>query len=129
MPRKSSKTLTDAELAVMQVLWERGSATVAEVAEALSRDKPWAYNTVLTFLRILERKGYAGHTKQGRAFVYRPRVEQGDARRHAMRDLLGRFFDGSPELLVQNILEAGEIDPVEMDRIRALLDDADRRTS
>jgi predicted transcriptional regulator len=129
MPRKSSKTLTDAELAVMQVLWERGAATVAEVAEALSGDKPWAYNTVLTFLRILERKGYAGHIKHGRAFVYRPRVARGDARHKALRKLLGRFFDGSPELLVQNILEAGEMDPDELGRIRALLDEADRRPS
>ena len=97
MSRKKSQTLTEAELPIMDVLWSRQSATVGDVAEALAKDKPVAYNTVLTLMRILERKGYIRHTKDGRAFVYQPVVDRGEASRTAVRHLLSRFFDDSPE--------------------------------
>src|SRR2546427_7849822 len=75
--RKRSSTLTDAELRLMNVLWERGKATVGEVAESLPRGLPLAYSTVLTTMRILEHKGYVRHSKDGRAFVYEPLVDRG----------------------------------------------------
>lgn len=122
MARKKSTILTEAELKVMEVLWDKGTATVGEVAEAQGAGQKVAYNTVLTFLRILEQKGYVGHTKQGRAFVYYPRVDRQQARRNAVGLLLDRFFDGSPGILVSNLLEEERLDPEELARIRDLID-------
>src|SRR4051794_22469070 len=107
----------------MDVLWDRGSATVAEVAEALPKDLGLAYNTVLTTLRILEDKGYLGHTKpdDARAFRYRPVVGREEASRSAVRYLVSRFFRNSPELLVLNLLEDEELSDTELARIRAMV--------
>lgn len=121
MARKKSQTLTEAELPIMEVLWDRGVATVGEVAEGLSKDRAVAYNTVLTLMRILERKGYVQHTKDGRAFVYQPVVDRGEASRTAVRQLLNRFFNDSPELLVLNLLHDEAIDEQEIERLRGLI--------
>ena len=122
MPRKSSPTLTDAETRVMTVLWNQGPATVADVVTAIGVAPAPAYNTVLTLLRILERKGYVTHAKAGRAFIYRPHVGRTDARRSAIRQLVGRLFDGSPDQLVLNVLEDRQLSGVELDRLRRLAD-------
>ncbi len=127
MARHKSETLTAAELPLMQVLWQRGSATVGEIAEALAKDKPVAYNTVLTLMRILERKGYVRHTKDGRAFVYHAVVDNGEACRTAVRQLLSRFFQDSPELLVLNLLRDEALDQRELDRLRKLIEDREQR--
>ncbi len=123
MARKKSLNLTDAELRLMDVIWEKGAATVGEVAEALPKEPGLAYNTVLTTLRILEEKGYLEHTKskEGRAFVYRALVGRNEAGRNAVRYLVSRFFRNSPELLVLNLLEDENLDARELARIRALL--------
>ena len=123
MARKRSPQLTEAELRLMDVLWDRGSATVADVTEALPKDLGLAYNTVLTTMRILEDKGYLAHTKadEGRAFVYRPVVGREEASRSAVRYLVTRFFRNSPELLVLNLLEDAQIGEAEMRRIRQLI--------
>jgi predicted transcriptional regulator len=123
LARKKSPNLTEAELRLMNVVWEKGSATVATVAEAL-RDKPdLAYNTVLTTMRILEHKGYLRHTKsdEGRAFLYHPVVGREQASRKAVRHLVSRFFANSPELLVLNLLEDEEITENELQRIRNVI--------
>ncbi|MGO9097670.1 MAG: BlaI/MecI/CopY family transcriptional regulator [Bryobacteraceae bacterium] len=120
MPRKPSPTLTEAELPLMEVLWRKRAATVGEVAEGLPKDKPVAYNTVLTTLRILERKGYARHTKDGRAFVYQPVVDRGQASRSAVRQLLSRFFHDSPEALVLNLLQDEALDERELERLKRM---------
>ena len=105
MPRPASSTLTDGELKLMRVLWDRGEATVGDVVSAL-KDKPKpAYNSVLTVLRILERKGYVTHRKDGRAFIFLPTVDRARARRSALKTFVNRFFEGSPQLLVLNLLE------------------------
>jgi predicted transcriptional regulator len=123
LARKKSASLTDAELRLMEVLWDKGEATVAEVADALPRELDLAYNTVLTTLRILEEKGFVHHTKAnaGRAFVYRALVDREHASRTAVRQLVSRFFRNSPELLVLNLLEDEELSRKELRRIRALL--------
>ena len=123
MARKKSANLTDAELRLMDVIWEKGEATVTEVAAALPRDLGLAYNTVLTTLRILEEKGFLRHTKakEGRAFVYCAVVDRDQASRTALRHLVSRFFRNSPELLVLNLLEDEELSRKELRRIRALL--------
>ncbi|MBI1923516.1 BlaI/MecI/CopY family transcriptional regulator [Candidatus Poribacteria bacterium] len=110
MPRKKSPTLTEAELRLMKILWEKGEGTVNDVVNALPSNQPLAYKTVLTILRILEQKGYLEHNKQSRAFVYYPIVEREEARRHAVKDMVSRFFDDSPELLVLRILEDEDIE-------------------
>jgi predicted transcriptional regulator len=123
LARKKSPNLTEAELRLMDVVWEKGEATVSEVAEALPRELGLAYNTVLTTMRILEEKGFLRHTKsrEGRAFVYRAVVGRDEASRTAVRYLVSRFFRNSPELLVLNLLEDEEISRKELRRIRALL--------
>jgi len=122
MARKKSPTLTEAELRLMEVLWERGKSTVTDVADAVSGDAPLAYSTVLTTLRILERKGYLRHAKEGRAFVYEPLVGRGEASRSAVRYVLSRFFGNSPELLVLNMLEDEQIDQQELERLKGLIE-------
>ena len=126
MPRGRSKTLTDAELRVMDALWNAGASTVAEVVEALPAEDKVAYNTVLTTLRILEEKGYVAHSQRGRAFVYEAVVDRDEARRSTVQHLMSRFFDNSPGALVLNVLENEEIDEEELARLRELID---RRTS
>jgi len=123
MARKRPPNLTDAELRLMEVLWQKGRATVAEVAEALPKELDLAYNTVLTTMRILEDKGYLRHTKakEGRAFVYRPAVDRAEASRNAVRHLLRRFFGNSPEALVLNLLDDETLSKPEAQRIRDLL--------
>ena len=94
----------------MQVLWDRGRATVGDVVDGIpGREKP-AYNTVLTILRILEKKGYVTHDKDGRAHVYVPLIDRTQARRGALSHLLSRFFDDSPELLVLNLLQDDRVE-------------------
>jgi predicted transcriptional regulator len=127
MPRKPSETLTDAELRVMEVLWERGESTVADAVEALSGRTPLAYSTVLTTMRILEKKGYATHRQEGRAFVYAPVVDRKEARRSVIRHVLSRFFDNSPELLVLNVLEQESVDMNELRRLRGLVEAEERK--
>jgi len=119
MARKQSPTLTEAELPIMEILWQKGSAPVNEVVEGLPN--AGAYNTVLTTLRILERKGYVRHTKEGRAFVYHPVVERGEASRKAVRNLVKRFFQDSPELLILNVLEDEDMNEKELARLKKLI--------
>jgi predicted transcriptional regulator len=113
--------LTEAELRIMNVLWDRGSATVHEVLSALPAQPALAYNSVLTIVRILEKKGYVKHLKDKRAHVYIPSVDRKDASRFEVRHLVSRFFGNSDELLVLNILEEKSIDPGELSRLRQLL--------
>jgi len=122
VPRKRTVPLTDGELRLMRVLWTRGHATVGEVVDDLKGPRKPAYNTVLTLLRILERKGFVSHEKAGRAFVYRPLLDRNQARRRAVSQLLSRFFDDSPELLVLNLIEQSQIDGDELRRVKALID-------
>lgn len=123
MARKKSPNLTEAELKLMHIVWEKGSATVSMVADALRGKPELAYNTVLTTLRILEHKGYLRHTKsqEGRAFVYHPVIGREQASRKAVRHLVSRFFSNSPELLVLNLLDDEEISEKELKRIRTIL--------
>lgn len=109
----------------MEVLWSRGSATVADVVEALSRKSPVAYSTVLTTMRILERKGYVAHKKEGRAFIYTPLINRGQARRSVLRYMLKRFFNDSPELLMLNILKEEKIDPKELQRLKKRIEESE----
>jgi BlaI family transcriptional regulator, penicillinase repressor len=122
VPRRTSEILTEAELRIMQVLWRKGPATVQQILDRLAVDPPLAYNSVLTTIRILERKGYVEHSPEGRAHLYRPVVEQAEASRSEIRHLVGRFFRNSHEDLVLNILEDRGIAPQELERLRKMLE-------
>lgn len=109
----------------MDVLWEKGAATVSDVGEALPNQPALAYSTVLTTLRILENKGFVRHTKDGRAFVYHPIVGREQARESAVTHLVRRFFENSPELLMLNLLDKKKVDPSELLRLRKRIEEAE----
>ena len=124
MPRRPSPALTDAEARVMSVLWDKQTASVADVVSVLKKRRPVSYSTVQTILRILEEKGYVAHEKVDRAFIYRPLVDERQARRRALRHLVKRLFNDSPSLLVLNVLEDDQIDAEELNRLKKLIEDA-----
>jgi predicted transcriptional regulator len=124
MPRRASTTLTEAELRLMNVLWQKGPATVHQLLESLPEKPALAYNSVLTTIRILEKKGYVKHIKDGRAHIYMPLVGRKEATRFEVRNLVSRFFKNSHELLVLNILEDESIDGEELKRMSELLDNS-----
>lgn len=106
----------------MDVLWEKGPATVQQVLDALTAKPALAYNSVLTTIRILEKKGYVRHIKDGRAYVYEPLLGRKEATRFAVRHLVSRFFGNSDEMLVLNILEDRGVNNEELKRLRELLE-------
>lgn len=121
MARRKSQTLTEVELELMEVLWEKGRATVSEIVAALSEER-LAYSSVLTMMRILEQKGYVEHEKESRAYVYRPLIDRRQAVQSVISYLLKRFFKGSPELLVVNLLEHEDVGRAEINRLRKLIE-------
>ena len=123
MSRQASRGLTDAELRLMDVLWEKGTGTVSDVVGALPKSVPLAYSTVLTTLRILENKGYLTHLQEGRAYVYRPVIGRDQARQSAVSYLVRRFFDGSRDQLMLRLLEDKGIGARELKRLRRLIEE------
>ena len=122
MARSTSVTLTEAELRIMNALWDKGSSTVHEIMNALPAKPVLAYNSVLTIVRILEKKGYVKHVKDGRSHVYAAHVDRKNASRFEVRHLVSRFFGDSHEMLVLNILEEKGVDAEELQRLRQLLE-------
>ena len=120
MPPKQSATLTEAELRIMDALWRKGSGTVQQVLDWLPFTL--AYNSVLTTIRTLEKKGHVKHVKDGRAHVYEPIIGRQEATRSEIRYLVGRFFRNSHEALVLNILEDEAIDADKLKRLREMLE-------
>ena len=106
----------------MNVLWLKGFGTVQLILDSLAEKPALAYNSVLTTIRVLERKGYVKHTKDGRAHVYAALVGRDEASRSEIRHLVGRFFKDSHEQLVLNILEDQGMSTKELDRLREMLD-------
>ncbi len=96
--------LTRQELQIMKVVWERGSVTVREVFDVISQKKITAYTTILTLMGILEAKGVLTHTKSGRTYLYQPLLSREKATQNQVQDLIVRFFDGSPEKLIESVL-------------------------
>jgi len=127
MPRKKATMLTNAEHRIMEVIWARGSATVADVVEAL--DDKDAYTTILTLIRILKAKGYLSSRKEGRAFVFTPAVDRDTVARKAVHQLLSKFFAGSPSELVLTFLRDEELSPEELDQIKERITDSERGDS
>lgn len=118
MPRKKSITLTQAELRLMRVLWEKGESSVADMVTATSDEGALAYTSVLTTIRILEMKGYVRHRQDGRAFLYSALVGELEASQSEVRHVLQRFFGNSRERLLLSLLGDDEIGPEELRHLK-----------
>jgi predicted transcriptional regulator len=126
MPKDSQHQLTRRERQIMDVIYRRGQATVAEVLAGLP--DPPSYSSVRTLLKLLETKGQLRHEASGPRYVYIPTVSRDKARRSALRNVVKTFFDGSTEEAVAALLDVHDArrGPVEMERISALIDNAKR---
>jgi predicted transcriptional regulator len=118
MPPKRSITLTQAELRLMRILWDRGESTVADMVTATADEGPLAYTSVLTTIRVLENKGYVTHRQDGRAFLYTSSIGEQEASRSEVRHVLQRFFGNSRERLLLSLLGDQEISPEELKRLK-----------
>jgi predicted transcriptional regulator len=118
---EASYHLGDLQLAIMRVLWARGESTVADVHEALEPERGLALTTIATMLVKMEKKGVVGHRTEGRRFIYRPLVSEGQVRRSMVADLTAQLFRGDVAALVNHLLSEHEIDPGELSELRNLI--------
>jgi BlaI family penicillinase repressor len=115
---------TDAELAILRVLWERGPSTVRQVHELVARDRPAAYTTALKLLQIMTEKGLADRDERERTHIYRARLSEEQTQRQLVRDLLDRAFGGSASKLVMQALATRRASADELREIRKAIDAA-----
>ncbi len=116
--------ITERELDIMSILWQRGSGTVAEVREALT--EPVGYTGVLKMLQILESKEMVRHEQEGRAYRYFPLMQPADAGGRALGKIVDKIFHGSAELTLARLVSGRKLEPDEVARMKALLDEARR---
>jgi BlaI family penicillinase repressor len=123
MPRNSGTPRpTDAELAILRVLWERGPSTVRQVHDVLGRERPTAYTTALKLLQIMTEKGLVRRDETDRTHIYHPRLTEEQTQRQLIRDLLDRAFGGSASKLVMQALAARRASAEELGEIRRLIE-------
>ena len=126
MTRQKSDRLTDAELEVMQVVWELGEGTVRQVHEVLSERRQVAYTTVMTMMNILEEKEYLRRSsKEGRAYVYQPVQPKGEVIASMVDDFVGRVLDGSARSLVAGLVQQKKLSKRDLDAIAQIIEEAD----
>lgn len=113
--------LGDLQLAIMRILWSRGEASVADVHEALEPERGLALTTIATMLAKMEKKGVVDHRAEGRRFIYRPTVSEGQVRRSMVSDLTSQLFRGDVFALVNHLLSEHDIDARELDQLRSLI--------
>src|SRR3954449_306836 len=118
--RSRSATLTGQELEIMKIVWERESATVRDVYEALLERRKVAYTTVMTMMKILEQKRYLRKTQADRAYVYTPAQPQKAVIGDMVRDFVNRVFNGSAEPLLVHLVEEHDLSPEELEEIARL---------
>ncbi|HKO18733.1 MAG TPA: BlaI/MecI/CopY family transcriptional regulator [Acidobacteriaceae bacterium] len=121
MPPRKSNTLTEAELRLMKLLWERGESAVSDLVAAMPEGEALAYTSILTTVRILEQKGYVKHRQEGRAFLYSPCVAEREASQSEIRHTMQRFFGNSRERLLLSVLGDDDINAEELSRLKALI--------
>ncbi|MEQ8211891.1 MAG: BlaI/MecI/CopY family transcriptional regulator [Lacipirellulaceae bacterium] len=123
MPRPPSEHPTDLELELLKILWEESPLAVREVRERLAAgaDRPLTHSSVITMLNIMHRKGFLKRRKQGKAFLFSPKVEKKSVTGGVVRDLLKKLFDDSPQAMVLNLLETTDLDAAEIGEIRKLI--------
>lgn len=114
-------SLSDLQLSLMRVLWARGEASTAEVAEALRGERDLAHTTVATLLTRLEKRGLLASRREGRALLYTPRVSEADVQRSMVGSLLDNLFAGRTSALVSHLLEARGVDAKELAELQVLL--------
>ncbi|HEX7121761.1 MAG TPA: BlaI/MecI/CopY family transcriptional regulator [Gemmatimonadaceae bacterium] len=119
--------LTDLQLAIVRVLWERGECSVVEVQEALLPERQLAQTTVATILSRLEKRGVVSHRAEGRLFLYRAAVSESQVRRTMVSELTDMLFDGRPEALISHLLSERQIEPGDLDEVKRLIAEAERR--
>lgn len=122
MPKPTPHDLSRRERQIMDVIYQRGQATAAEVAEAIP--DPPSYSAVRALLRILEQKGFVRHEAQGLRYVFLPTVKRASARRSALKGLVRTFFDGSVAQTMAALLDQQKLSPEELDRLATLIDRA-----
>ena len=115
--------LGDLQLSILQVLWARGEATVAEVHEALRGERERALTTIATMLTKLERRGVVRHRSEGRQFVYAATVSERDVRRSMVADLTERLFSGDVTALVSHLIDEQEIEAGELEALRRMIEE------
>ena len=123
MSRPSSRYPTELELEILKILWREGSASVREVRDALTEFRDLAYTSVMTIMNIMARKGYLKRAKMGKSYIYETRVTEKATRRGILGDLVERLFSGSATALMVNLIETGDIDDNELEKLRSLLDE------
>ncbi|MCP4261052.1 MAG: BlaI/MecI/CopY family transcriptional regulator [Planctomycetes bacterium] len=109
------------ELQIMNVVWEKGKATVHNVKDVLGRGRKPAYSTILTMMRKLEAKGYLEHDVDDRTYVYRPTISQQAVRHGVLGDIVERLFEGSPSLLLNSLVEQNRMSDKELKKIQKLI--------
>jgi len=119
--RPASKTLTDQELEIMKVVWERQTTTVRDVYEALLERRKVAYTTVMTMMKILEQKGYLIRNQVDRAYVYRPAEPKNRVIRAMVRDFVNRVFNGSAEPLLVHLIEDRRLSRKDLEEIAHMI--------
>jgi len=117
MPREVSKTFTDKELEIMRVVWDLGEATARQIQEAVPGEAH--YNSVLTIIRVLERKGHLTHRVEGKAHVYRAKAKQEKAQRRVLSHLIEQVFGGSAAAMVLHLVETGDLTEDDLGEVRA----------
>ncbi|HKX26865.1 MAG TPA: BlaI/MecI/CopY family transcriptional regulator [Blastocatellia bacterium] len=117
MPRTPSKTFTDKELEIMRVIWERGESTAREIQEALPGERH--YNSVLTIIRVLERKGHLTHRAEGKTHVYRAKARPEKAQRRVLSHLIKQVFGGSALAMVLQLVETGDLTEDDLRELRS----------
>ena len=127
MSKPSTPRPTDAELAILRVLWERGPSTVRQVHESMSRERPAAYTTALKMLQIMTEKGLVRRDESDRSHIYHARLTEEQTQRQLVRDLLDRAFGGSASKMVMQALATRRASAEELTEIRKLIDGRDGR--
>ena len=112
------------ELQILNVVWEKGSATVQDVKEVLGKGRKPAYTTILAMMRKMDAKGYLEHDVEGRTFIYRAAISQKDVRYDVLNDILERLFEGSPALMVNSLVEQKGISEEDLEQIKKITSEA-----
>ncbi len=117
---------SDLELQILGVLWDAGPSSVREVLERMPDGKARAYTTILSCLQVMEKKGLVTHRREGQGYRYRPVVQKQRVLGSVVRELLRNVFGGRPSAALQYFIAAGDCSPEEIERLRRLIDEADR---
>lgn len=120
--RKKDKTqLTDVELEMMNIIWSTGPCSVHQILEALPADRPLAYTSVSTMVRILEQKGFVASKKDGRGHIYEASIAKSDYEAASVSHLVKNLFHGEPSQLVTRLLSSGDLKPEDIVKIQKLI--------